>query len=361
MLLAASGVIGLWAIGFYSFDLNRQIFQNYYQDQARIRGDDQADRRFVAALIADPQKIDLISDPKQIDAFKDRFQPGDLLGSAEDPKGASLLYATARQLHRDHKLGYGRDGVESSRPTRSRSTDGAAQTAEQRKLREAYLATCVDTVGASLGLDPSQTPRPRHQFQKTSIESSSDRRKLAWHLMLWAGISAIVFNIGGFLGVYSFSYVAHWLGRRPTFAICFIAAMVSTGLCVRVQSSATVTIGSLVLFRDVFWLVPIMGFCQLSLFGGYAVYFPELFPTRLRSTGTSFCYNVGRFVACTGPLVLGQLPPASCSKTRAEPLRGAGLTMCSIFLVGLLVLPFLPETKGQAAAGIEGEGLGARG
>ena len=44
-------------------------------------------------------------------------------------------------------------------------------------------------------------------------------------------------------------------------------------------------------------MIPIMGFCQLTLFGGYAIYFPELFPTRLRSTGTSFCYNVGRLVA----------------------------------------------------------------
>ncbi len=46
-------------------------------------------------------------------------------------------------------------------------------------------------------------------------------------------------------------------------------------------------------FIDIFWMVPIMGFFQLAIFGGYAIYFPELFPTRLRSTGTSFCYNVG--------------------------------------------------------------------
>ena len=48
-----------------------------------------------------------------------------------------------------------------------------------------------------------------------------------------------------------------------------------------------------------------MGFFQLSLFSGYAIYFPELFPTHLRSTGTSFCYNVGRFVAASGPALLG--------------------------------------------------------
>ena len=54
-------------------------------------------------------------------------------------------------------------------------------------------------------------------------------------------------------------------------------------------------------------MIPLMGFGQLSLFGGYALYFPELFPTRLRSTGTSFCYNVGRFVAASGPAALDVL------------------------------------------------------
>jgi len=92
-------------------------------------------------------------------------------------------------------------------------------------------------------------------------------------------------------------------------------------------------------------LVPIMGFCQLSLFGGYAVYFPELFPTRLRSTGTSFCYNVGRFVAAGGPLVKTQLEAAFADFD--EPLRYAGIAMCSVFLIGLFALPWLPETKGQ--------------
>ncbi|MEW6307122.1 MAG: MFS transporter, partial [Verrucomicrobiota bacterium] len=79
---------------------------------------------------------------------------------------------------------------------------------------------------------------------------------------------------------------------------------------------------------------------------GYAVYFPELFPTRLRSTGVSFCYNVGRFVAASGPAVLGLLT-SEVFKTQAEPMRYSGLVMCSIFLLGIVVLPFAPETKDQ--------------
>ena len=49
---------------------------------------------------------------------------------------------------------------------------------------------------------------------------------------------------------------------------------------------------------------------QLALFAGFAIYLPELFPTSLRSTGTSFCYNVGRFVAATGPFTMGALQAA---------------------------------------------------
>ncbi len=98
-------------------------------------------------------------------------------------------------------------------------------------------------------------------------------------------------------------------------------------------------------FWQIFVMVPVMGFCQLSLFGGYAIYFPELFPTRLRSTGTSFCYNVGRFIAALGPLVKSALETAF-EKT-PEPVRYAGITMCLVFLIGLFVLPFLPETRGK--------------
>lgn len=93
-----------------------------------------------------------------------------------------------------------------------------------------------------------------------------------------------------------------------------------------------------------------MGVCLLALFGGYAIYLPELFPTRLRATGTSFCYNVGRFIAASGPLALGYLTTTVFADMKTAdapemPSRYAGLAMCSIFALGLLVLPFMPETK----------------
>ena len=98
-------------------------------------------------------------------------------------------------------------------------------------------------------------------------------------------------------------------------------ALISTAVVFSCMSSTTIMVGGHPIFVDVFWLIPIMGFWQLSLFSGYAIYFPELFPTYLRSTGTSFCYNVGRFVAAAGPYIFGTLDGRR-SATRPNPSAG---------------------------------------
>jgi MFS family permease len=157
------------------------------------------------------------------------------------------------------------------------------------------------------------------------------KSKLSWY----QSMTSIAINVGAFCGMFGFGALSQRIGRKPTFAIGLISAFFST----------VFVFYTLQEFWQIFVFVPIMGFCQLSLFGGYAIYFPELFPTYLRSTGTSFCYNVGRFVAAFGPLVKIGLNYAFSGYQ--EPLRYAGMTMCVVFLIGLFVLPFLPETKGK--------------
>ena len=178
-------------------------------------------------------------------------------------------------------------------------------------------------------------------LQRSVFRSQLEARGLpdndvTFQVDLWAGMTSVMLNVGAFFGIYAFSVVSNRLGRRPTFAIAFLMAMLSTALVFwRFHS-----------ISDVFWMIPIMGFFLLSLFGGYAIYFPELFPTRLRSSGTSFCYNVGRFLAAAGPAVLGLLT-SRVFADKSEPLRYAGVAMCAIFLVGLIALPFAPETRGK--------------
>jgi MFS family permease len=154
----------------------------------------------------------------------------------------------------------------------------------------------------------------------------------------WAGITSLVVNVGAFFGIFAFSWVTVYVGRKTAFAVFFLLAGASTAMVFLFLRT----------WSDILWMAPLMGFFQLALFGGYAIYFPELFPTRLRSTGTSFCYNVGRLVSAGGPALLGLLTSQVFAAYPApEPLRYAGVTMCSVFLLGLIALPFLPETRGQ--------------
>lgn len=163
-----------------------------------------------------------------------------------------------------------------------------------------------------------------------------DRQKI-----IWAGITSIAINIGAFFGMSGFSWLASRIGRKPAFAITMVAAAGSVALVFMGMETRT----------DIIWMNVVMGVCMLALFGGYAIYLPELFPTRLRATGTSFCYNVGRFLAASGPLMLGFLTTTVFAYAKAEgesmPFRYAGLAMCGVFIIGLAVLPFLPETKGR--------------
>jgi MFS family permease len=166
-------------------------------------------------------------------------------------------------------------------------------------------------------------------------------QELSGRVKIWGGLYSFFLNLGAAGGMILFGYLAQRLNRRIAFFLAFTVAMITTAATFWNYSHSSQT----------FWLTPIMGFCLLSVFAVLAIYFPELFPTRLRSTGTSFCYNVGRFVAASGPYIFGFLVSGVFSVeagyTKIEGLRYAGVVMCSVFLIGIAILPFAPETKGK--------------
>jgi MFS family permease len=160
--------------------------------------------------------------------------------------------------------------------------------------------------------------------------------------LMWVGLNMIVQNFGSFLGMLTFTKLAHNYGRKPIFAIAAVCAFVSTVAVFQLLSQPW----------HIFVLIPVMGFFQLALFAGYSIYLPELFPLRLRSTGTGFCYNVGRFIAASGPLTLGVLQAhlakgAQTSEAKLQAFRSASCWVSLVYLLALLALPFLPETKGR--------------
>jgi MFS family permease len=94
-------------------------------------------------------------------------------------------------------------------------------------------------------------------------------------------------------------------------------------------------------YAQVLLLLPLLGFFNNGIFSGFPIYLPELYPTRIRATGAGFCFNIGRVLASTGPFVTGYLVTVLGSFARAAS------AVAVIYLVGLLILPFAPETKGQ--------------
>lgn len=151
----------------------------------------------------------------------------------------------------------------------------------------------------------------------------------------WSSLGLLLQNIGGFFGMLTLSKFAQTQGRRPAFALALLLSFLSTQLVFRYLREVS----------QIYWMIPIMGFGQYSVFGVYAIYLPELFPTNLRSTGTSFCYNFGRFIAASAPFTIGQITRNLGSNI--EGFRTAGMWVSLVLLVGILVLPFLPETKNK--------------
>jgi MFS family permease len=86
----------------------------------------------------------------------------------------------------------------------------------------------------------------------------------------------------------------------------------------------------------------VVGIGVYGVAGVFAFYLPELFPTRVRASGSGFCYNIGRIVAAPGPFIVGAI---AAQGNAAEAIFYVGF----IPLLGLVLLPIIIETKGRTA------------
>ena len=84
-----------------------------------------------------------------------------------------------------------------------------------------------------------------------------------------------------------------------------------------------------------------------GFYGWLPLYLPELFPTRVRATGQGLSFNFGRFLAAIGAVNMGMLVQA----LGGDPTKGdygpAGATITLIYILGMILIWFAPETKGK--------------
>lgn len=144
-------------------------------------------------------------------------------------------------------------------------------------------------------------------------------------------------DVGAFFGMFVFTIMATRFGRRISFGLSFVAAFI--------------VVASVFLFLRQEWqvyvLLPLVGFVTLSVFGGYSIYFPEIYPTSLRASGTSFCYNSARILTAAVLMLGGPLQTLLKSMGVAEPFRWGAVIFCGFYVLGIVALIWAPETKDQ--------------
>ena len=317
MLLATCGVIGLWGITFFSVNLTQLVIRKTENEKIRTSNAYERDYQFLRSLAADPGA--------GTDIVKERFlTPMKLIGEDAKVNDSEAIMTAINELHKN--------AVDKNAPISSEmilnfldnpGDKRKPQTAEAKARRVKILAGPVESVNGETLTELADQIKQR---------SGAVQGVANW----WGGIASLLFNFGAIFGTLLFTICAERFGRRPAFTIAFTASLFMTVFVfLRLNS-----------WVDVLWMQPLLGFCTLSLFGGYAIYFPELFPTHLRSTAVSFCYNIGRYIAALGPAALGFLTSVVFAATD-EPLRYAGAVMSITFIFGIIVTWLGPETKGK--------------
>lgn len=137
--------------------------------------------------------------------------------------------------------------------------------------------------------------------------------------------------LGATLGSFAGAQLASWLGRRLSYGLISLATVTITFAMFQLTAPLQPSFHPIVFAQ---------GFVATLFFGWLALYLPELFPTRVRATGSGLAYNSGRFATAFGVLAAGFLFTAL-----GGDYPRVGTICASIYALGLIVIWWAPVTK----------------
>lgn len=208
--------------------------------------------------------------------------------------------------------------------------ESAAAAGQLRPLRElvegGYLKTLLVAAGlGGVALVGSWGSVQWLPLWADKMVSAADPNAKAYTQIL-NGIGSI---IGSLLG----AWLGQRMGRRAAyFSLCLGSLLVCQWMF-RGISSYGVHFLSLSL---------ISGIVTAAFYGWLPLYLPELFPTRVRATGQGIAFNLGRILAAVGAVQMGTLMGMFGG---SYPRAGAVITF--VYVIGLVLIWFVPETKGK--------------
>jgi MFS family permease len=154
----------------------------------------------------------------------------------------------------------------------------------------------------------------------------------------WIKTATNSFNLGGLIGTLLTIPAAKYLGRRKLFFLYFLGSALSLMAAFGLDLEP---------HNRLYFYFPI-GLTIFGVFGSFTYYLPELFPTRLRATGSGFSYNIGRLIAAGGPFLVGSV--AARGANSLESAFTLLFWLSAVPIIGILLLPFVIETKGRELA-----------
>jgi len=184
---------------------------------------------------------------------------------------------------------------------------------------------------SSIGLMGSPMASPDYLASSSYLAGSGLPVKLSPQppAAAWTQIASA---LGAILGTIVAALLGGWLGRRITY---FFLCLMSFGIIQLFFQTSTVFDARFVT------LAFLTGAITASFYGWLPLYLPELFPTAIRATGQGFGFNFGRIIAAIGVLQLQTL------QASFGGLPQACAALSFIYIVGVIVIWFVPETKGQ--------------
>ncbi len=147
----------------------------------------------------------------------------------------------------------------------------------------------------------------------------------------WGSVAGIIYNTGAIIGYLASGFLADAMGRRVYLAFLFVGSLIFIPAVYLWSHSVDAVLAAAF----------VNGFFTLGGFAWFAIYLPELFATNVRATASAFVFNVSRFIAFLGPLFAGVLIHALGGVSMVAIYLG------SIYILGLVVAPFVPETRGK--------------
>jgi MFS family permease len=144
----------------------------------------------------------------------------------------------------------------------------------------------------------------------------------------WAGA---LYNFSEIIGCVLFGFAAEYWGRKVSAVVYFAGCLVIVPIVFLLVHDAAVAT----------WLQLIAGFFTGGIYSWYTVHTPELFSTAHRATAISAVFSGSRYLAMIGAVLTGTLSAAVGGFGHAAAL------FTPFFLLGLIAVLFLPETRGK--------------